>query len=173
MKKLIMVVMMCLGCMGMSSLAQGTTVGAPGVLNRGQAEKIMPISVFYRGQSESTQGRNSAGIRLEGGKLVLASLVDTSGYSSGIAERYQAYLLTEVRLKVGDKVLPPGAYGFGFIANDRMVVMDIGANEMINVATRRNDALKRPAPLQILNEEGAYRLYLGRSYVTLAPEAEK
>ena len=143
------------------------------VLNRDQVEKIMPATVFFRGQTAMTQGRNSAGIRLKGGKLVLAAMVDTSGYSSGIAERYQAYLITEVGLRVGGKALGPGAYGFGFVSKDRMVVMDVGGNEILNAGTVRNEALKRPVPLQIVSEGGEYRLYLGRSFVTLAPEAGK
>ena len=143
------------------------------VMNRDQAEKIMPATVFFRGQTATTQGRNSAGLRLQGGKLVLAALVDASGYSSGIAERYQGYLLTEVDLRVGKKVLAPGAYGFGFVAQDRMVVMDLGGNEILDAGTARDETLKRPVPLQIVSEGGEYRLYLGRSFVTLAPEAGK
>jgi len=46
---------------------------------------------------------------------VLAGLVDTSGYSTGVASKYQGYLITEVPLKIGGKRLPAGAYGFGFL----------------------------------------------------------
>jgi hypothetical protein len=135
---------------------------------------ILPDKVFYRGQSATVQGRNSGGIRVADGKLVLFAIVDTSGYSSSVQETYQAYLITEVKLHIGDQTLAPGAYGFGFVANDKMVVMDLGANELARVATLKDPAMARPTPLQVLADAAAnhYRLYLGRSYVVVSPEAK-
>ena len=143
------------------------------VLNRDQTAAILPPSVFYRGQSASTQGRNSGGLKLPDGKLVLFTMVDTSGYSTSVQETYQAYLLTEVPLTIGGQSLQPGAYGFGFIAGDKMVIMDIGSNQVLSVATLHDEALKRPTPLQVLPDASGdtYRLYLGRSYVSVAPAA--
>jgi hypothetical protein len=143
----------------------------PGILDRVQTAAILPKTVFYKGLSATTQGRNSAGIRFASGDLALFTLVDTSGYSSSVQQTYQAYLLTETHLKIGDKVLPPGAYGFGFIGGDRLVVLDIGGNELLHATTTRDPQLARPNPLQILPDEatpGHYRLYLGRSYITLS-----
>ncbi len=147
---------------------------APGIVNRTEATAILPDKVFYRGQSATIQGRNSGGIRVADGKLVLFAIVDTSGYSSSVQETYQAYLITEVKLHIGDQTLAPGAYGFGFVANDKMVVMDLGANELARVATLKDPAMARPTPLQVLADAAAnhYRLYLGRSYVVVSPEAK-
>ncbi len=164
-----------LACAAMMS-AQTTTNQTAGhaattLLNREQAAAILPATVFFRGQSAPVQGRNSAGIRLADGKLVLSAMVDTSGYSSAVQQTYQAYLLTEVSLQIGDQTLAPGAYGFGFIAGDRMEVMDIGGNELMHTGTTRDAALPRPTPLQLLPDTSApghYRLYLGRSYVSVA-----
>jgi hypothetical protein len=142
----------------------------PTILNREQAAPLVPSSVFYKGQVAPVQSRNSAGIRFADSKLVLAVLVDTSGYSSTVQETYQGYLILEKTLKIGDKTLAPGSYGFGFIANDRMVIMDVGANELLSTATTRDPKLPRPNPLQILPDPASparFRLYLGRSYVTL------
>jgi hypothetical protein len=144
----------------------------PGILNRDQAAAILPSSVFFRGQSATIQGRNSAGIKFPGDKLVLVTLVDASGYSSAVQQTYQAYLITEVPLTVGDQTLRPGAYGFGFVENNRMVVMDIGGNELFHTATTRDSAILHPTPLQMVADPATphrYRLYLGRSYVTLGP----
>jgi hypothetical protein len=156
-----------------SSTSSSKTDAAPGVLDRTQATAILPKTVFYKGLSATIQGRNSAGIRFGNGDLVLVTLVDTSGYSSAVAQTYQAYLLNEVHLKIGDKVLPPGAYGFGFIGGDHVVVMDIAGNELVRTSTTRDPQLARPDPLHIIAEEGKpgqYRLYLGRSYVILSAE---
>jgi hypothetical protein len=142
----------------------------PVILNRDQAAAILPPAVFFRGQSASIQARNSAGLRAPNGKLVLAAAVDTSGYSSSLQQTYQAYLLTEVPLLIGAKRLAPGAYGFGFVAGNKLVVMDIGGNDVLQSATTRDESLARPNPLQILPDTvpGAYRLYLGRMYVSIA-----
>jgi len=157
--------------------AAGASTGSqadtkPGVLDRNQASAILPKTVFYKGISATVQGRNSAGIRFGNGDLALVALVDTSGYSSAVQQTYQAYLLNEVHLKIGDKVLPPGAYGFGFVG-DHIAVMDIAGNELLRAATTRDPQLARPNPLQLVpddKEPGHYRLYLGRSYITLSAE---
>jgi hypothetical protein len=140
------------------------------ILNRDQAAAILPPEVFFRGQSASIQARNSAGLRSPNGKLILVAAVDTSGYSSALQQTYQAYLLAELPFLIAGKKLPPGAYGFGFVAGNKLVVMDIGGNEVVRSATTRDESLARPNPLQILPDtaSGVYRLYLGRNYVSLA-----
>lgn len=146
-------------------------LGTPVVLTREQASTIMPATVFFRGQTATIQQRNSSGLRIAETKLVLAALVDTSGYSSAIQQTYQAYLLTEVPLMLGGQSLGPGAYGFGFVTGEKMIVMDIGGSEVLRASTTHDQRLARPNPLQILPDQapGIYRLYLGRSYVTLSP----
>lgn len=144
----------------------------PGLLNRTEAAAILPARVFFRGQSATIQGRNSAGIRMDDGKLALFTVVDTSGYSSALQQTYQAYLLTEVPLRIGDHTLAPGAYGFGYVENNQMVVMDIGGNELFHAPTTHDAQIARPTPLQIVAQPSSanhYRLYLGRTYVVFSP----
>lgn len=140
------------------------------VLHAAEAAKILPGSVFFRGQSATAQVRNSGGVRFADGFYMLVTLVDTSGYSTGVQAKYQACLLTEVPLTINGKTLPPGAYGVGFIADNKFNVLDIGAHELFTVDSTRDAELKRPTPLQVLpgGEAHSYRLYSGRSYVTIA-----
>jgi hypothetical protein len=147
-----------------------------GILTREQTANFLPDKVFYRGQSATVQARNSAGVQFAAGRLMLAAVVDTSGYSSSVAQSYQAYLITEVPLEFGGKVLRPGCYGFGFVAGDKMVMMDVGANQLLEAPTARDSELKRPNPLQILADpstQGHYRLYMGRTYVVFSQVAGK
>jgi hypothetical protein len=101
--------------------------------------------------------------------------VDTSGYSTAVAQSYQAYLITEVPLAFGAHVLVPGCYGFGFVAGDKMVMMDVGANVLFEAPTVKDADLKRPNPLQIRSDStaGQYRLYMGRTYVVFSQAAGK
>jgi hypothetical protein len=148
---------------------------APGILTHSETVAVLPVSVFFRGQSATIQSRNSAGIRADGGKLILVTLVDSSGYSSAIQQTYQAYLLNEVPLMIGTQTLAPGAYGFGFTAGDHFVVMDIGGNEILHGTTTRDNAMPHPVPLQVLADPSSanhYLLYLGRNYAQLTPVAK-
>jgi hypothetical protein len=129
--------------------------------------KLFPEAVFFRGQTAPAQLRNSGGVHFADGAYVLAALVDSSGYSTGIREKYQAYLLTEVALDFGGQTVPSGAYGVGFITGGKFVVMDLGAHDVLQISSQRDADLKRPVPLQVVaaSSSGAYRLYAGRDYV--------
>ncbi len=129
--------------------------------------KIFPERVFFRGQSASVQFRNSGGVHFADDFYVLAGLVDSSGYSTAIREKYQAYLLNEVTLEIAGQTLKPGAYGFGFLNGGKFVVMDLGANDVLQATSQRDAELKRPVPLQVVASAtaGSYRLYAGRDYV--------
>jgi hypothetical protein len=137
------------------------------VLKAADVEKVIPASVFYRGQSATTQGRNSGGVKFSDGYYVLATLVDTSGYSTAVASKYQAYFITEVPITIGGQNLPVGVYGIGFIANNKFVVTDVGGHDVFTVDDSADSELKRPVPLQVTTDAGGgFRLYAGRNYVT-------
>jgi len=148
----------------MTAFAQdGATILKPADMG-----KLIPQTVFYRGQSATTQVRNSGGIKFADGFFVLTTLVDTSGYSTGVAAKYQAYFITEVPIKIGDQSLAAGAYGIGFIDGDKFVVTDLGAHDLFTVASANDSELKRPVPLEITSAAGGgFRLYAGRKYVVL------
>ena len=129
--------------------------------------KIFPERVFFRGQSAPVQFRNSCGVHFADDLFVLAGMVDSSGYSTAIKEKYQAYLLNEVTLEIGGQTLKPGAYGIGFLNGGKFVVMDLGANDVLQAASQHDAEMKRPVPLQVVTSgaAGTYRLYAGRDYV--------
>jgi hypothetical protein len=139
----------------------------PGVLTPEEVKTALPESVFFRGQKAPVQVRNAGGVRFSGGKLVLASMVDNSGYSTSVAEKYQAYFITEAKLKIGGHELAPGAYGCG-IAGGKFVVMDIAANDLFSVPEENDASMKRPRPLQIVTNGSGYRLYFGKKFVSFA-----
>ena len=129
--------------------------------------KVFPERVFFRGQSAPVQFRNAGGVHFADDLYVLAAMVDSSGYSTAIKEKYQAYLLNEVTLEIGGQTLKPGAYGIGFINGGKFVVMDLGANDVLQASSQKDTEMKRPVPLQVVPSAtaGTYRLYAGRDYV--------
>jgi hypothetical protein len=153
------------------AVAQDKSSSAPakeGVLKPPEiGDKLLPDKVFFRGQVATVQARNSGGVRFSDGMLVLTVLVDSSGYSSGLKEKYQGYLITEVPLEIGGQTLKPGSYGFGFIEGNKFVVMDVAAHDVLQAASTKDAEIKRPVPLQVLagSQSGNYRLYKGRDYV--------
>jgi hypothetical protein len=96
-------------------------------------------------------------------------MVDTSGYSTSVAAKYQAYFITEVPIKVGGQSLPAGVYGMGFVADNKFVVTDVGAHDVLTASTSDDAGLKRPTPLQVIADPaGGFRLYAGRRYVVFS-----
>jgi hypothetical protein len=153
-------------CLVASSWLSATDA-TPGVLGADDVRKVVPASYFFRGQSASVQLRNSGGFRVTDGKLVLVGLVDTSGYATDVAEKYQGFLITEVKLNIEGSELPPGEYGFGFSKDGKFTVMDVGKNDLLSVSSRPEENLSRPIPLKIVADENSYRLYSGKRWVRL------
>lgn len=142
--------------------------GGDTVLKPAEVEKLLPASVYYKGQSATTQLRNSGGVKFADGFYVLTALVDTSGYSTGVQAKYSAYFIAEVPINLGGQSLPAGVYGVGFVG-DKLVVTDVGAHDVVTVAASDDAALKHPMPLQVLADPtGGFRLYIARKYVVFS-----
>ncbi|MGA2050510.1 MAG: hypothetical protein ABSG96_22630 [Terracidiphilus sp.] len=160
------------GSMAVAVLAAPLAARAQGgdtVLKPADLQKMLPASVYYKGQSATTQLRNSGGVKFADGFYVLSTLVDTSGYSTDIQAKYSAYFIAEVPIKVGGQSLPAGVYGIGFIGGDKFVVTDVGAHDILSVDSGNDAGLKRPTPLQVTADPaGGYRLYAGRRYVVFS-----
>jgi hypothetical protein len=154
--------MVWLGVLMTLALAQA---GAQ-VLTSDQVKKAAPSSFFFSGQSGAVQMRNSTGFKNSAGKLMLAGLVDTSGYSTAIAEKYQGFLITETKLSFDGATLEPGAYGFGF-KEGKFTVMNVAGTDVFSIATQNDEKVKHPVPLKLEKEGAGYRLYAGRKYVVV------
>ena len=143
--------------------------GADTVLKPADLQKLLPASVYYKGQSATTQLRNSGGVKFADGYYVLSTLVDTSGYSTDIQAKYSAYFISEVPIKLRGQNLPAGVYGVGFVADNKFVVTDVGAHDLLTVGSSDDAGMKRPTPLQVTTDPaGGFRLYAGRRYVVFS-----
>ena len=155
-----------------ASTTVAKSANALGILSKDEAGTLMPATVFFRGQTAPIQARNAAAVRFSPDLLLLTALVDTSGYTTSVKQRYQAYLLTEVPLTVDGHTLAPGAYGYGFVSNDTFLIMDVGGHELFTAHSSPDASMHRPTPLQILPDsttQGSFRLYAGRSFIAFTP----
>ena len=148
--------------------AQSAQAGKAGLLSAVEVKKVLPSDFFFSGQVAPVQARNSAGIRFADKKLFLIAMVDTSGYSSNIAEKYQGMLITEAAVSIGGSNLPAGVYGFGTSPNGKFNVMNMAGEQVLTVATETDSAVVHPVPLTMKEDSGKYRLYLGRKHVTIS-----
>jgi hypothetical protein len=128
---------------------------------------LLPDRVFFRGKTAATQARNAGGVRFADGMYFVTALVDNSGYSTAIREKYQAYIISEVPLEINGAKLPAGAYGAGWLKDGKFVVMDLGAHDIFTVDSKHDDGMKHAVPLQVVAgaTPGSYMLYAGREAV--------
>lgn len=137
------------------------------VLPNAALVNIVPAGFYFEGQSAPTQTRNTAVVSFGKKHNVIVGLVDTSGYSSEIAAKYEGFLITDAPLKVGGKDLPTGAYGFGFTNDNKLNIFDVGGQQVLSATTANDTALRRPRPLMIVATDEV-RFYKGRSYAVLS-----
>lgn len=165
--KLLLAAVLCL-CLPLGAQTAPAAGALPkGVLPADAVQQLMPPAVFFSGQTATVQVRNSAAVRFADGGLLLAGLVDTGGYSTSIRDKYQFYLLADTPIEIAGKRLIPGAYGCGFVGGS-VLVMDLGAGELLRTPVMRDAGLQRPRPLQMqAGKPGEIRLYVGREYIAI------
>jgi len=140
------------------------------ILSSDELKKAVPAEYFFRGQKAPVQVRNAVGFQLPDGKMMLAALVDASGYSTAIQQKYQGLLITETKINVGGSELPPGQYGFGFTADGKINVMDVANNDVLTAPSQTDAALQRAVPLKLVEDGAGYKLYAGKKWVTIKVE---
>jgi hypothetical protein len=149
-----------------SALAQKA---AQHLLSNDELKNVVPAEFFFRGQKAPTQLRNSTGFQTAEGKVTFGGLVDVSGYSTAVQQKYQGMIVTESKLNIGGSELAPGEYGFGFAA-DKFVVMNVASEDILSVPCQTDADLKRPVPLKMVEDGAGYKLYAGRKWVAFKAE---
>ena len=140
------------------------------ILSADELKKVVPTEYYFRGQKAPVQLRNSVGFQLADTRMTLAALVDASGYSTAIQQKYQGMLVTESKLNIGGSSLPAGQYGFGFTADGKFNVMDVANNDVLSTSYQTDPELKRPVPLKLVEEGDGYKLYAGRKWIAIKAE---
>jgi hypothetical protein len=140
------------------------------VLSSDELKKAVPSEYFYRGQKAPVQLRNAVGFQQADGKMTLAALVDASGYSTAIQQKYQGLLITESKLDIGGSTLAPGEYGFGFAADGKFNVMDVANNDVLSTSYQTDAAVQHAVPLKLVEDGAGYKLYAGKKWISIKTE---
>ena len=140
------------------------------LLSGDELNKVVPAEYFFRGQKAPVQVRNSAGFQLANGKMFLAALVDSAGYSSAVQQKYQGMLITEAKINIGGSELAPGQYGFGFTAEGKFVATSVASDDVLSVPFQTDSELKRAVPLKMIEDGDGYKLYAGKKFVVVKVE---
>ncbi len=152
---------------------------AQGVFKVGKGDafnKIVPKDFVLEENAIPTEKRNSVLVLTPSGARMVAGLLDTSGYSSQVQEKYLGMLIAEGNVEVCGNQVAIGSYGFG-LAKPRgaaeghasQFMLYNQAGEKVAECPAAWDAkMKGPRPLQVVvSGGGAARLYLGRNWVEL------
>lgn len=132
-----------------------------------QVSRIVPAGFYFQGQSAPTQMRNATAMRFGEDRHVIAGLVDTSGYAADVRAKYEGFLITDLPITINGEALEIGAYGFGFSNDGKLNVMNIAGDQILSVATTKDNALRRPRPLMMTEAGSGIRFYSGRDYVVI------
>lgn len=140
----------------------------------GKAFDAACVRDFYlEGNAIPTQKRNTVVLSGTDGKRLVFSLLDTSGYSNEIQQKYAGMMILERALAIGGAKVGVGAYGFGLHKPQppegagTFFVYDVAGGKVAEAAAAYDAALAHPVPLQVLTKDGASRLYVGRHWVAI------
>ena len=128
------------------------------------------VKDFYlEGNAIPTQKRNTAILKGADGKRMVFGLLDTTGYSAEIQQKYAGMMIVERKTMVGGAAVGTGAYGFGLVKGTpaegpgKLIVYDVSGAKVGETAAQYDAALAQPVPLQVVNG----RLYVGRHWVEI------
>lgn len=152
-------------------LALAVLVPAPAQAQQkleGKAFDSAYVKDFYlEGNAIPTQKRNTVVLKGADGKHLVFGLLDTTGYSAEIQQKYAGMMIVERKVTVGGAAVGAGAYGFGVQKGTpaegpgKLMVYDVGGAKVGEAVAQWDAALAQPVPLQF--KDG--RLYVGRHWV--------
>ncbi|HKR60973.1 MAG TPA: hypothetical protein VJS64_14730 [Pyrinomonadaceae bacterium] len=146
----------------------GTAQRRPYRMTDRQIAQVVPAAFYFQGQTALTQMRNSSAIRFGEDRHVIAGLVDTSGYAADVRAKYEGFLIVDLPITINGQELGVGAYGFGFSNDGKLNIMNIAGEQLLSVNTTKDNALRRPRPLMLVEAGNEVRFYSGKDYALIA-----
>ena len=152
--------------------AQNASTKGVILVSEQRLKQLLPATVFIDGENVPTQERNAALVQFPDGKVLLASLIDTAGYSSAYQQKYAGVVLSQTGFALGSKNFTAGAYAIGQKKSGDSVtvyVYGLGGEQVAELPTEKQENLRPLKPLQVIAAaDGSARLYLGPYYLSLS-----
>ena len=160
------------------SIMAANPANAQGVfkVEKGEAfNKILPKDFVLEENAIPTEKRNSVLVVAPSGARVVTGLLDTSGYSSQVQEKYLGMLIAEGSVDVCGNRVAVGSYGFGLAKApgaaeghpSKFLLYNQAGEKVAECGAQWDAKIKSPRPLQVVASGGTARLYLGRTWVEL------
>jgi hypothetical protein len=137
-------------------------------------EKAVPKDFYLEGNAIPVEVRNAALLKT-GAARVLIALIDTTGYSSQIRQKYIGMLISEGSISVCGESVRVGSYGFGLEKpaetspqDGKFYLYNQAGEKVVECNVKKDSKIHQPKPLQAVLTQGApARLYLGRYWLEL------
>jgi hypothetical protein len=133
-------------------------------------ESAIPNDFYLEGNRIPVEKRNAALLKTPAGARLVLALIDTTGYSSQIRQKYIGMVITEGNVSVCSVSLGVGSYGFGLekpapTSNEdaKFFLYNQAGEKVGECGAKKDNAVKQPKPLNVSGS----RLYLGRYYLEL------
>jgi hypothetical protein len=133
-------------------------------------DSALPKDFYLEGNAIPTQMRNAALLKTPAGARVLFALIDTTGYSSQIKQKYIGMVISEGKISVCGISVGVGSYGFGLDkppatsnADAKFFLYNQAGQKVGECAAKKDNTIKQPNPLSMDVTKGApARLLLGK-----------
>jgi hypothetical protein len=136
----------------------------------GKAFDSAYVKDFYlEGNSIPTQKRNTVILKGADGARMVFGLLDTSGYSAEVQQKYVGMMIVERKVTLGGASVGTGAYGFGLQkptpaeGPGKLIVYDVSGAKIGEAVAQYDAKLPQPVPLQVVGG----KLYVGRHWVEI------
>lgn len=135
----------------------------------------IPADFYLEGNHIPVEKRNAVLLKNPAGARVVFGLLDTTGYSSQIQQKYVGMLITETKIAVCGNAIGVGSYGFGLerpaatsTADAPFRLYNQAGEKVAECAAKKDDAVKQPKPLTVATPKGGpARLYLGKYVIDI------
>lgn len=154
------------------AFANGPALAQMKELTGKQFDSAFPKDFYLEGNAIPTEKRNAALISTSNSARVLFGLIDTTGYSSQVQQKYIGMIITEGELEVCGHNLGVGSYGFGLEkpadqsrGDAQLHLYDQAGKQIFACGASKDAKLTKPKPLEVATTSS--RLYLGRYWVAI------
>ncbi len=118
--------------------------------------RAVPADFYLEGNHIPVEKRDAALLKNGKGGRVVVALINTSGYSSQIKQKYIGMLITETKISVCRNPIRVGSYGFGLDrppagTNSAAVfkLYDQAGGKVFECTVQKDNNIKPPKPLAV------------------------